>query len=113
MSKLCTQIVLTLQASVNMVSSLAFMPKRTRKEKIRADHRRALEFVKPPDALVASTVSLQTTPGFVFRKDTAPTSKTITVTHDFSYVGHDLIRITIFTLAALIVQGVLYFVVRR
>jgi NifB/MoaA-like Fe-S oxidoreductase len=100
------------------------MPKKTKKQKLLAELRRKLATVSSTDSLnynkqtelvkrqndfksetipLASTV----TDGFKLKSITEPKSPNAPT--NYSYVRHDLIRITIFTFFALASQGVLYF----
>jgi hypothetical protein len=90
-----------------------FMPKKTKKEKILADLRRSSHIVKPLASSVAQIQAVPSVQKFVFEKKPVITIQTKQTTHDYSYVYHDLIKITIFTIAVLTLQGMLYFVLQR
>jgi hypothetical protein len=92
------------------------MPKKTKKHKILADLRKKNQFSSPGFQFVNSQIdripkqpASTSQPGFIFDTKSNTKPKTGVVAHDYSYVKHDLIRITFFTIIALMIQGVLYF----
>jgi hypothetical protein len=97
------------------------MPKKTRKQKILAQLHRKLNTISnlepqtvKPQNVRAVPASISLSPSLLtFSNNAVPEPKKIISTADYSYVKHDLIKITIFTISVLILQGVLYFVVNR
>jgi len=100
------------------------MPKKTKKQKLLAELRRKLATVSGPDSLIynkqtelvkrqndfetkTTPLASNTTDRFKLESITEPKSPNAPA--DYSYVRHDLIRITIFTFLALASQSVLYF----
>lgn len=98
------------------------MPKKTKKQKLLAElHRKievatkasAAELVKSQNVSASIDPVTPHIPTFTYNKNSIVRPKTQSVKADYSYVQHDLIRITIFTLFATIFQGVLYFLLQR
>ena len=104
------------------------MPKKTKKQKILAELRRKLmkadaassafdtpkaNFVKRINNTYSQAVHAPPPASLEFSKNIVARPKTHIDIVDYSHLKHDLIRITIFSLIALISQGVLYFVLRR
>jgi hypothetical protein len=95
------------------------MPKKTKKQKILAELRRKkqesnprLEFVNTQISHVSASKVESAATGYTFKSKSVAKPHPQISTHDYSYVRHDLLRITIFTAFALIVQGVLYFILK-
>lgn len=96
------------------------MPKKTKKKKILAQlHRKLASLPSSPNIVksqnnenLPAKPSLDNT-NFVFKKQPVIKQKNATILTDHSYVKGDLIKITIFTTLALILQGVLYFLLNR
>lgn len=96
------------------------MPKKTKKQKILAGFHR--KFSAGPSSSnnvksqnmhrVIATPSV-TSPMFSFNKNSVATVRNTKTVGDYSYLKYDLIRITIFTASAIILQGVLYFFLHR
>jgi hypothetical protein len=95
------------------------MPKKTKKQKILAEQRQinqksltGYSFVNTQIShKIASDQSISKPDlSYSIKSNTKP--QTEESLHDYSYVKHDLIRITIFTSFAVILQGVLYFVMK-
>ena len=97
------------------------MPKKTKKEKIRARfHRQQFlsknnnpQVVKKQIQAEPGTITHSLSSSFKLADVAVITPKTSQTAVNYSYVSHDLIRITIFTVLALIFQGVLYFLLNR
>lgn len=97
------------------------MPKKTKKQKILAQLHRKLAFT-PPDTSanfvksqnqIPTTHAQSPTPSnFVYSLGAVVKPNSTKSPHDYSYVKYDLIRITIFTLFAITLQSVLYFLLR-
>ena len=97
------------------------MPKRTKKQKILAElHRQKLpnfqfklQTVKPQNESQAQTEvgKLKSTLDYKIETSVKPNSHIGSI--DYIHVKQDLLRIFIFTLTALIFQGVLYFMLYR
>lgn len=103
------------------------MPKKTKKQKILAQLHRKLQLSQ-----IAQSQDFKLNVSFVKGQNNLPTNdksdgyKLSPVTHkeavtkgekpqgeaNYAYIRNDLFRITIFTLFALILQGVLYFLLR-
>lgn len=103
------------------------MPKKTKKQKLLADLHRKLgtfetdktqfsykntKFVKSQNEVGLSTSQPLTLPQIAYRKQVVAKPKNPISASSYSYVKHDLVRITIFTLFALLLQVVLYFLLR-
>lgn len=103
------------------------MPKKTKKQKILAQLHRKLQIaaqMKSNDFRVSSDFvksqndkpspyqnsTYQTSVSFV--KETVRKPKTDNLASSYSYVKSDLVKITIFTIFAAALQGVLYFLLR-
>lgn len=80
------------------------MAKKTKKEKILAEYRRKIAAITPPTPTV-------TLPKYQVPKTFAPVTKV--VTHDYSYVTSDLVRIGILTALAICAQLVLWYLWKR
>jgi hypothetical protein len=96
------------------------MPKKTKKQKILAKLHRKLSIeppsfnnVKSQNIERATAVPAITSPTFSFNKNSVATAQNMKNVSDYSYLKYDLIRITIFTASAIILQGVLYFFLHR
>ena len=111
------------------------MPKRTKKQKILAELRRKLmavsttppqpekkqdelvkkqsEFVKKQNSPTQSTISASSASTFIYTKESVLKPKMTLLSSSYTYVIHDLIKITIFTLFAFVFQVMLYFLLRR
>lgn len=102
------------------------MPKKTKKQKMLAELRRKLaaanntsqyepklQLVKKQKQSDQSYTVPASTASFAIQNKSATKPKTATLLTNYSYVKHDLIKITIFTLFALIFQGMLYFLLNR
>ncbi len=101
------------------------MPRKTKKQKILAQLHRKLAAVSYPKDNTkilpvnrqkqnASIVNHSTINYYLIpKKDADIKSQNKILSLNYSYVKHDLIKITIFTLIALIFQGVLYFLLNR
>lgn len=103
------------------------MPKKTKKQKLLADlHKKIhlatthqiLDIKAEPDlvkgqndSLTASQTPVYTT-SFKFINKSAVKAKTHSQVTSYNYIRNDLIKITIFTILALSLQGVLYFFLR-
>ena len=95
------------------------MPKKTKRQKILAELRRKkLEIsvnsvsVKSQIQPVSSSHKPQANPQFVYPQQKIAKPRMNINMKDYSYVNHDLIRITIFSLIAFGLQYVLYFLLR-
>lgn len=100
------------------------MPQKTKKEKLRTEIRRrtvpsdginqniASELVKGQIVHSPSTINPVQKAEYTYEKFVAPTTKSHTITGNYTYVVFDLIKITIFTIFALGIQIVLYFLVQ-
>ena len=96
------------------------MPKKTKKEKILAQLHRKMEKYSPDNPPVVkyqnkSHIPARSTllPKHLFSDNQSTTTvKTTTFATDYTYIKHDLIKITLFTAVALIFQGVLYYLLR-
>lgn len=103
------------------------MPKKTKKQKILAQLHRKFQFestvqypnldsksqfVKNQNNISASNQSLTYTASLNSINKAVIKAKTIKSDSSYAYVYNDLIRITIFTIFALLLQGVLYFLLR-
>lgn len=103
------------------------MPKKTKKQKILAQLHRKTIFSVPgqtnhpssnPDLVKSqNNYSIQNqlpvySNSFKYAKDTVAKAKNMKITPSYTHVQHDLIRITIFTILALAIQGMLYFLLR-
>lgn len=100
------------------------MPQKTKKEKLRAEIRRrsvpsygidqniASELVKGQITHSQSPLNQVQKTEYTYEKFVAPTVKSHTITGNYTYVRFDLIKITIFTIFALGIQIVLYFLVQ-
>lgn len=95
------------------------MPKKTKRQKILAGLHRKQQLSQLPTTQVIEkssvVASLAPAPTFTFQTQTAiqTTHKNIESSTDYAVVSQDLKRITIFTVLALIFQGVLYFVLHK
>jgi hypothetical protein len=96
------------------------MPKKTKKEKILASlHRKlrqadsASNIVKSQNSTTSNLSRHTVTSSFQYKENSVPKVQTLIFKADYTYVKHDLIRITIFTSMAIIAQGVLYFFLNR
>lgn len=97
------------------------MPKKTKRQKILAELHRKLKSpaITEPQFVKSQNISLTTSsftpamPIFHISDKIVSKPKTTESLLDYSYVRHDLIRITIFTLFAFIFQGMLYFLLQR
>ena len=97
------------------------MPKKTKKQKLLAEiHRRNLKekgltynFVKPPSSAIVKNVSNEVSEktrkiDFIVTKP-----QTLESTTEYDYLKQDLLKIFLYTIFALISQGVLYYLVYR
>lgn len=97
------------------------MPKKTKKQKLLAELRRKIEkqsvndlpVVKYQNKIQPQNHSTTRLPNIKDHKQSLPTAKTSNEAVDYSFVGRDLIKITLFTLVALVFQGVLYYLLYR
>lgn len=98
------------------------MPRKTRKQKILSELRKHTQVVlqnplpdpvKPPIQTQSPAKPQLASYSFQMKKEPVVTTETHTVVADYTYVHHDLIRITIFTVFALLCQGVVYFLLKR
>lgn len=93
------------------------MPKKTKKQKLLADLRRKIETVRDINLDVvkyqkkeeALNLNLPQEEKVLNEKYRVTKSQTTNIVADYSHVKKDLIKITLFTLFALIFQGVLYY----
>ncbi|OGG26378.1 hypothetical protein A2960_03550 [Candidatus Gottesmanbacteria bacterium RIFCSPLOWO2_01_FULL_39_12b] len=96
------------------------MPKKTKKEKMLAELHRRLEstnlqgeeIVKSQIKTHQNTLSQVQPATYSFSNIGYTKPKNHIVTHDYTYLKHDLLKITGFTILALLFQGMLYFFVR-
>lgn len=101
-----------------MLSSTLLMPRLTKREKKRRDiHHQHIfslgQFVKTQNSIQPqSPAHLPSPPAtFEFRSDVKPQKE---IFHsDFALVQRDIIKITIFTISALLVQSMIYFLLQR
>lgn len=104
-----------------MISCARFMPKKTKKQKLLAElHRKikavpslSAQFVKSQNEPEIPTITATNTSTFTYNKHVVSKPKTPISIANYAHVRHDLIKITIFTLFAVIFQSVLYFFLRR
>lgn len=98
------------------------MTKKTKKQKMLAALRRREIHLNPahwPQTVKnqndSASYPASVSPGLTYtiQKNIAVKPQNIATMESYSYVKHDLIKITIFTFSALIAQGVLYFVLNR
>ena len=97
------------------------MPKKTKKQKLLAELRRKIEkqssndlpVVKYQNKIQPQSHSTTRLPNIKDHKQSLLTAKTSNKAVDYSFVGRDLIKITLFTLVALVFQGVLYYLLYR
>lgn len=96
------------------------MPKKTKKQKLLAQLHKKLSAVTPTSTPVNSQIyslppsaTVKTETVIAYNNYTVAKPKTLTSQSDYSYITADLIRITIFTIIAFILQGVLYFQLHR
>ena len=96
------------------------MPKKTKRQKKHADlHKNQSASLKSADFVKSQNLSSEPLPvsgistSYTYTHHTAVTPKISHGVVDYSYVKHDAIKITIFTIAALAFQGVLYFLINR
>lgn len=96
------------------------MPKKTKKQKLLAELHRKIsvvssyspQFVKTQN-ITSDTASQQNNHSpYSYDKQVVTTTKTLKLNSDYSHIKSDLVKILIFTLFALISQGVLYFFLR-
>lgn len=105
-----------------MLSSLYYwiMPKKTKKQKILAQLHRKINTVSSTSAQFVKSQNhfepkekLENKPAsYTYHNSSITTTKTSAITLDYFHIKSDLIKILIFTLFALISQGVLYFFLR-
>lgn len=96
------------------------MPKKTKKQKLLAELHRKIsvvssytpQFVKTQNKTTASTVLQNNLSQYSYDNQTVTTTKTLKSDLDYSYIKTDMVKILVFTLFALISQGVLYFFLR-
>ena len=97
------------------------MPKKTKKEKILAELHRKLardilpqkNFVKGQIDTSLDTVSHINSSTYTYSNLGYVKAKNHIITHDYAYLKHDLLKISSFTILALLFQGVLYFFLRK
>ena len=103
------------------------MPRKTKKQKLKADLRRKSQAeqkypqgrltskkpVKTQKLFEAKKKKLNTSKKTINKKSLVTTAQNIKNVKNYAYVKKDLIKITIFTLLALAFQGVLYFLLNR
>ncbi len=96
------------------------MPKKTKKQKLLAELHKKLSAVaqssipvKSQIYSIPSSTTVKTATNIAYNNYTVAKPKTLTTQSDYSYISADLIRITIFTIIAFILQGVLYFQLHR
>ena len=96
------------------------MPKKTKKQKLLAELHRKIsvvssytpQFVKTQNNTAASTVLKNNLSQYSYDNRAVTTTKTLKSDLDYSYIKTDMVKILVFTLFALISQGVLYFFLR-
>lgn len=96
------------------------MPKKTKKQKLLAELHRKIsvvssytpQFVKTQNKTTASTVLKNNLSQYSYDNRAVTTTKTLKSDLDYSYIKTDMVKILVFTLFALISQGVLYFFLR-
>lgn len=96
------------------------MPKKTKKQKLLAELHRKIsvvssytpQFVKTQNKTTASTVLQNNLSQYSYDNRAVTTTKTLKSDLDYSYIKTDMVKILVFTLFALISQGVLYFFLR-
>ena len=97
------------------------MPKKTKRQKLLAELHRKIKAVPSPSAQFVKgqnkseipIITATSASTFTYNKHVVSKPKTPISIADYAHVKHDLIRITIFTLFAVIFQSVLYFFLRR
>ncbi len=96
------------------------MPKKTKKQKLLAElHKKLSAATVNPTPVnsqiysIPSSTTVKTATNISFNNYTVAKPKTLISLSDYSYITTDLIRITIFTIIAFILQGVLYFQLHR
>ncbi len=96
------------------------MPKKTKKQKLLAELHKKLSAANQSSTPVKSQIystpssaTVKTAANIAYNNYKIAKPKTITIQSDYSYITADLIRITIFTIIAFILQGVLYFQLHR
>ncbi len=95
------------------------MPKKTKKEKILAELHRKLTILDASPKPVKSQ-NQRSTPqaqsvklsSFIYHSGSVTKPNSLQKEPSYAYVKHDLIKITIFTLFAIIFQSMLYFLLR-
>ncbi len=96
------------------------MPKKTKKQKLLAELHRKIsvvssytpQFVKTQNKTTASSVLQNNLSQYSYDNRAVTTTKTLKSDLDYSYIKTDMVKILVFTLFALISQGVLYFFLR-
>ena len=97
-----------------MLSSDSLMPKRTKKQKLQAEARREIELPFLSSQEIRQTSSVKTPPPVHYALNISNNNnpKSNMLVEQYAYVYHDLFKICIFTVIAIIFQSVLYFVLK-
>lgn len=97
-----------------MLSSGSLMPKKTKKQKLLAEVRRKIElpFLLSQETRQTSSVKPHPPMRYALNISNNNNPKSTKIVEQYAYVYHDLFKICIFTVIAIIFQSVLYFVLK-